>query len=137
MLNPPEFAAHRSSLTDMLPKEAIEVEAKPQGLSAREFAIRQVKKDSDEDTGWRFQAIVSNRSASALTDFECALRYYDSGGHFVGLDEGYFLGADDLDREEDKSVSIDLDIPASASKAIFSIKAKKTNFFGVFSRICG
>lgn len=112
----------------MLTNDAIQIDAKPSGLNATEHVIRQVSKNSENDTGWRFQAVVKNNTSSALTDLEYALRYYDSEGRFIGLDEGFTLGSNGLARQEDKSLSIDLDIPASASKAILSLKAKKTNF---------
>ena len=111
----------------MLTKETIQIDAKPKGLSASEFIIRQVSREDKDDTGWRFQAVVRNDASSALTALEYAIRYYDSGGRFVGLDEGFTLGSDDIGRNEDKSISIDLDIPASANRAIFSIKARKTS----------
>lgn len=112
----------------MLPNDVIKIKAKPKGLNAKEHIVRQISKDDEYDTGWRFQAVVQNDTSSTLTDLEYALRYYDSGGRFVGLDEGFALGSNELDRHEDKSISIDLDIPASTSKAVLSLKAKKTNF---------
>ena len=112
----------------MLTRDAIQIDAKPSGLNVTEHVIRNVSRDSEDNAGWRFQAVVKNDTSSALTDLEYALRYYDSGGRFIGLDEGFALGSDDLARREDKSISIDLDIPDSASKAVLSLKAKKTNF---------
>ena len=112
----------------MLAKENIKVNANLKGLRASDYVIRRVTKEDQDDSGWRFQALIKNDSASALTDIECSLRYYDSGGRFIGRDEGFLLGSDELAKQEDKSISIELDIPSSTARAEFSLKASKTNF---------
>ena len=117
----------------MLTNDAIEIEAKPSGLNATEHAIREFSKDGEYDTGWCLQAVVKNDTSSVLKDLEFSLRYYDLEGRFIGLDKGFALGSDDLARREDKSISIDLDITPSASKAVFSLKANKTNFIEKYS----
>lgn len=112
----------------MLTKQSIKIETKRKWLKVSEFTIRQVTVTDEDDTGWRFQAILENASSADVVDIEFALRYYDSGGQFLGLDEGSYFRPDEMAKHDDKSISLDLDVPAGATSGVFSIKAKKSDF---------
>ena len=123
----------------MLTHQLIEIETKQKWLTVSEFTIRQVAATDEDDTGWWFQAILENASWADLIDLEFALRYYDSGGEFIGLDEGSYFRPNEIARHDDKSISLYSDIPATASKGVFSLKAKKTDFLekhGFFPFCC-
>lgn len=115
-------------MLNMLATSSIEIDTKLKGLDVPEMALRSVSREDEQDTGWRFQAIISNVSSARLTDLEFALRYYDNNGSFLGIDEGYSLGPDDIGPADDKAVSVSLNIPPSASRAVFSVKAQKESF---------
>jgi|GEM_PF-6985070 len=113
----------------MLSPDAIVIDSKPKCLLVSDWTLRLVSKEDEEDSGWRFQAIIKNDSSSDLTDLEYGLRYFDSAGAFLGVDEGFSLGTGDLRRREDKAISVSLEIPAMATHGVFVVRAEQTNFF--------
>jgi hypothetical protein len=112
----------------MITTSSIRIDSKAKNLIVSDYVVRHVSNSDEEDSGWRFQAVIKNDSSSCLTDLSYSLRYFDTGNRFLGLDEGFTLGSDELARDQDLSVNIDLNIPSDATYAVFAIKAKKTNF---------
>ena len=89
-----------------------------------EWTVRQVHREDPDDSGWRLQALLQNRSSRPLKSVESEVRYFDSAGRFIGVDEGFSM-SDELEGKEDKTVSIALCVPAGTSKAVFSVKGKR------------
>lgn len=115
----------------MLPANLIEVESTPDGLEVEGRAIRQSGIPDEADPGLRFEAVLKNETPLDLIDLEYALRYYGSEGEFLGLDQGFALGAgsDQIRQGHDKSISFDLTVPPAAAKAVFVVNARHNTFF--------
>ena len=111
-----------------LSASVVEIKSKTKGLIVLDWTIRQCSKEDGDDSGWRLQALLKNESSSALKDVSSELRYFDSAGKFIGVDEGFSI-YDDLEKQEDQSVSISLSVPAGTTRAIFSVKGTRTHFF--------
>ena len=111
----------------MISPKKIDVKSKTTGLRISDWALREVPKEDEEDTGWRFQAILINESKSELGDLETDVRYFDASGKFLGVDEGYSL-VDELNRGSDKAISVSLSPPLETARMQFTARAKKTSF---------
>ena len=109
-----------------LSKEAVEIRSKSKGLIVVDWTIRETRKEDAEDSGWRFQAVLQNKSPSPFKDLESEVRYFDSAGKFLGMDEWVSI-LDELGRSEDKAVSISLNVPPDTCRAVFCAKGKRTN----------
>ena len=119
----------------MLAPRTIEIKSKTRGLEVSDWTIRQVSKERDDDPGWRFQAILTNESKSDFDELEIELRYHDSGGKFLGLDEGFVSGSDELKRGDDKAISIDLNPPPELAGGVFTVKASKSTLLRQHSEL--
>jgi hypothetical protein len=106
---------------------AVEVRSKTKALAVADWTIRQSRREDEEDSGWRFEAILRNESSRAFKDVESELRYFDSRGKFIGVDEGFSI-SNELAGKEDKTVSISITVPSDTRRAVFLVKASHTNF---------
>jgi hypothetical protein len=115
---------HMTSLS----KEAVEIRSNSKGLIVADWTIRETRKEDAEDSGWRLQAVLLNESFGQFKNLESEVRYFDSAGKFLGVDE-WVSFLDELGRGEDRAVSISLNVPSNTSRAVFCAKGKRTNFF--------
>lgn len=111
-----------------LPKSAVEIISKSKGLTVTDWTIRESGKEDEEDSGWRFQAILQNVSSGVFKGLEAELRYFDSSGQFLGVDE-WFTILEELESQGDKTVNISLNVPLGTSRAVFHAKGNRSNFF--------
>ena len=109
--------------------------SKSKRLTVADWTIRETRKEDADDTGWRFQAVLRNECSSPLKNIEAELRYFDSSGKFLGVDEWISMTIfDELGAKEDKAVSISLNVPPGTSRALFSVKGRATSVLDVLEK---
>jgi hypothetical protein len=112
-----------------LQNDAIIVRSKTNKLLVSDWIIRKVIPESEDDSGFRFQALIKNSSRSTFKDLEYDIRYFDSGGKFVGADHGFSMSSEEVPPLDDKPLTVNLTIPPNTSRAEFTVKATSKNFF--------